>query len=185
MTQPDLLWRRVRAARHEAPAGQPVVLLVDPDPEAQLLTQYALRHDATVDVARSAADGIRMATETTYDAVLVNLALPDATGLVVLKRLRFRGTYRTTPITAITDHALPGDAERTTRTGFDAYLAKPIEAETIRARVTAILSNTPATPVTPATSRRPTEPGADTDTEPARPRRRHRQHARSKREKAS
>jgi DNA-binding response OmpR family regulator len=180
MTQPDLLWRHVRAARRKAPAGQPVLLLVDPDPEAQLLTQYALRHDATVDVAGSAADAIRMATETTYDAVLVNLALPDATGLVVLKRLRFRGTYRTTPITAITDHALPGDAERTTRAGFDACLAKPIEAETIRLRVTAILSQRPTASDRP---RRPSESSTDPDTEPTRLRRR--RHTRSTREKAS
>lgn len=182
MTQPDLLWRHVRAARREAPAGQPVVLLVDPDPETQLLTQYALRHDATVDVARSAADAVRMATETTYDVVLANLALPDATGLVVLKRLRFRGAYRTTPITAITDHALPGDTERTTRAGFDACLAKPIEAETIRARITEILSQNLAAPTRP---RRPSESGEDADPEPARPHRRLRRHGRPKRENAS
>jgi DNA-binding response OmpR family regulator len=182
MTQPDLLWRHVRAARREAPAGQPVMLLVDPDPEAQLLTRYALRHDATVDIARTAADAIRMATETTYDAVLVNLALPDAPGLVVLKRLRFRAAYRTTPITAITDHALPGDTERTTRAGFDACLAKPIEAETIRARITAILAQTATAP---SPSRRPSESGADTDPEPVRPHRRLRRQGRSQREKAS
>lgn len=182
MTQPDLLWRHVRAARQEAPAGQPVVLLVDPDPEARLLIQYALRHDCTVDVARSAAAAVRMATETTYDAVLANLALPDATGLVVLKRLRFRAAYRVTPILAITDHALPGDTERTKRAGFDACFAKPIEAETVQARIKAALS---PKPIPPTTSHRPSNPSADGATEPARPRRRLRMHTESQREKAS
>lgn len=181
MTEPDLLWRHVRAARREAPAGQPVVLLVDPDPETQLLVQYALRHDATVDVARSAADAVRMAVETAYDAMLINLALPDATGLVVLKRLRFRAAYRTTPILAVADHALPGDTDRTKRAGFDACLAKPVEAETVRARVTSLLSQTTHSDA----SRRPSNPGADGVTEPARPQRHLRMQSRSRREKAS
>ena len=182
MTPPDLLWRHVHTARREAPAGQPVVLLADPDPEARLLIQYALRHDCTVDVAGSAAAAVRMATETTYDAVLANLALPDATGLVVLKRLRYRAAYRATPILAITDHALPGDTERMKRAGFDACFAKPIQAETVQSRITAVLS---PTPVNPTTSQRPSTPSADAATEPARSHRRLRMHAESQREKAS
>lgn len=133
MTQPDLLWRRVRAARRSAPAGQPVVLVVDSDPDVRLLVQYALRHDATVDVAGSAATAVRLASERTYAVVLVNLALPDATGLVLLKRLRFRAAaYRDIPVIAIADHALPGDDQRTRQTGFDAHIAKPLRPATVR-----------------------------------------------------
>jgi len=140
MTQPDLLWRRVRAARCAAPAGQPVVLVVDSDPDVRLLVQYALRHDATVDVARSAATAVRIASDRTYDAVLVNLALPDATGLVVLKRLRFRAAaYRDVPVVALADHALPGDDQRTRQAGFDAHIAKPLRPESVRASLWSLL----------------------------------------------
>jgi len=140
MTQPDLLWRRARAARCAATAGQPVVLVVDSDPDVRLLVQYALRRDATVDVARSAATAVRMASDRTYDAVLLNLALPDATGLVVLKRLRFRAAaYRDVPMVALADHALPGEDQRTRQAGFNAYIAKPLRPETVRTSLRPLL----------------------------------------------
>jgi len=140
---PDTRWRQVRSARRSAPTEQPIALVVDPDPETRLLVEYALRHECTVDVATTAVGAVRMASETMYDAFFVNLALPGATGLVVLKRLRFRPAYRSAPIIAVTDHLLPGDRERTLNDGFDACMSKPLQEETVRARVTTLLSETP------------------------------------------
>ncbi|PEN13262.1 hypothetical protein CRI94_11520 [Longibacter salinarum] len=137
---PDILWRHVRTARQSAPGDQPVTLVVDPDPEARLQVQYALRHDGDVDVAGTAEDAVRMATETAYDAVLISLSLPDATGMTVLKRLRFRAAYRQIPMLAITNHSLPGDRERTERAGFDGFVAKPLRPEEVRARLTRLFS---------------------------------------------
>lgn len=142
-TAPNDLWQRIRAAERSAEQSadrsgsgeRPLVLLVEGDPQTRLFAQDALRFDCRVDTAATAADALRMTEETAYDGLLVGVTLPDATGLIVLKRLRFRAAYRKVPMIALSAHAVPGDRERLVSAGFDAYVTKPYSRGALRAEV--------------------------------------------------
>lgn len=145
-TAPDDLWQRIRTAERTAAAAErPLVLLVEGDPQTRLFAQDALRFDCRVDTAATAADALRMTEETAYDGLLVGVTLPDATGLIVLKRLRFRASYRKVPMIALSAHAVPGDRDRLVGAGFDAYVTKPYSRGVLRARVCDVLSASPST----------------------------------------
>jgi CheY-like chemotaxis protein len=62
------------------------------------------------------------------DAVLLDMNLPDVSGLELATRLRARRELDLAPIVAVTAHAMQGDRERFLAGGCDAYVSKPIDA---------------------------------------------------------
>ena len=75
-----------------------------------------------------------------YDAVLMDVQMPDMDGFEALRiiRERERTTGNRVPIIALTAHAMQGDRERCLRAGFDQYLAKPIHQRDLDAALTAL-----------------------------------------------
>ena len=61
------------------------------------------------------------------DIVLMDILLPDADGLSLMRELRAIERFADTPIIALTAQALPGDATRFLEAGFDAVMTKPID----------------------------------------------------------
>ena len=60
------------------------------------------------------------------DIVLMDIQLPDDSGLDVTRQLKADAELRDTPIIAVTALALGGDEERVLEAGCDAYISKPI-----------------------------------------------------------
>ena len=67
----------------------------------------------TCDMAASAAEGVQLAQTGTYDAVLLDIELPDASGLDVVKQLRALPGYADLTIAAVSAHALQSYREAT------------------------------------------------------------------------
>jgi CheY-like chemotaxis protein len=86
----------------------------------------------TVDNGRDLLTLLRSPEAATFDAVLVDLQMPEVSGLDVAKAVRDdeaqRGGRRT-PIFAVTAHAMKGDRERCLEAGMDGHLVKPIEPD--------------------------------------------------------
>lgn len=61
------------------------------------------------------------------DAVLLDMNLPDVSGLDLAGRLRASPHHAAVRILAVTAHAMQGDKERFLAAGCDGYVAKPIE----------------------------------------------------------
>jgi CheY-like chemotaxis protein len=61
------------------------------------------------------------------DVVLLDMNLPDASGLDLVAELRARAPLAAVPIVAVTAHAMRGDKERCLAAGCDGYLSKPID----------------------------------------------------------
>ncbi len=90
-----------------------------------------------VDTAASATEGLRTWRAADYDAVVLDLMLPDGTGLGALKEMRDRGNM--TPVLILTALGSIEDRVRGLDSGADDYLVKPFAMQELIARLRALL----------------------------------------------
>jgi two-component system OmpR family response regulator len=101
------------------------------------ITRTLERAGILVDVAATANEGQTLAFVGNYDAIILDLGLPDKNGIMVIQALRRDGAN--TPIMVLTGS---GDSETTVRAldaGADEYLTKPFKPEEFNARVRALV----------------------------------------------
>src|SRR5688572_9703562 len=119
-------------------------LLVEDDSTMALLTRQVLEQEGfAVDHALTGNDAQTLAFVNEYDAIVLDLALPDRNGLTVLQALRKEG--RTTPVIVLTGTNDPATTVRALDAGADDYLTKPIMIEEFRARMRALVRRGGAT----------------------------------------
>jgi CheY-like chemotaxis protein len=83
-----------------------------------------------VDAVATPNEAIERAHSTAYDLFILDINLGTTrNGVDLMRELRATPRYRTTPMLACTAYAMPGDTERLREAGFDAYLAKPFNAD--------------------------------------------------------
>jgi DNA-binding response OmpR family regulator len=90
-----------------------------------------------VDAVECGADGEAAITTTTYDAVILDLGLPDVDGLSWMEKARRR--LNQTPILVLTARDSVRDLVAGLNSGADDYLRKPFELEELVARIRALL----------------------------------------------
>ena len=85
---------------------------------------------------RNGIDAIAMARKHRPDLIVMDIQLPEVSGLDVTKWLKEDDALRHIPIVAVTAFAMKGDEERIREGGCEAYVSKPISVslfiETIR-----------------------------------------------------
>jgi len=113
-------------------------LIVDDDATLTLLVRRLLEEDGyAVDTAATADDGRVLAMVNEYDAIVLDLTLPDGNGIQIIQGLRRSG--KKTPIIVLTGTK---DADVTVRAldaGADDYLTKPIAFAEFKARIRALV----------------------------------------------
>lgn len=91
----------------------------------------------TVVVASTVADArALLAAGLVPDVALLDILLPDGSGIDVYEALRHMAHLRHVPVIAVTAQALTGDVPRLLAAGFDAVITKPIDTRTFSACVT-------------------------------------------------
>jgi DNA-binding response OmpR family regulator len=114
------------------------LLLIEDEPElSKLVSGNLSRSGFAVDTASSLDEAGAAVKAMNYDAILLDLRLPDGDGLDLLKSLRSRGDR--TPVIALTARDAVADRVRGLNAGADDYLVKPFAIEELVARVNAIL----------------------------------------------
>ncbi len=85
---------------------------------------------------RNGIEAIALARQHHPDLILMDIQLPEVSGLEVTKWIKDDDALRSIPIIAITAFAMKGDEERIREGGCEAYLSKPISVakflETVR-----------------------------------------------------
>ncbi len=85
---------------------------------------------------RSGLEAMDLAREHAPDLILMDIQLPEVSGLEVTQRLKADEQLRHIPVIAVTAFAMKGDEERIRQGGCEAYISKPISVprfiETIR-----------------------------------------------------
>jgi PAS domain S-box-containing protein len=129
--------------RHEeAPQPRIHVLLAEDNEVNALLARKVLeRLGATADWARNGAEALALATAALrgerrhYDAVLMDVRMPEMDGLAVTRRIRefeAMGGFVPLSIIALTANAFPEDREAARHAGADAFLPKPFDRDALR-----------------------------------------------------
>ncbi|MEO1324074.1 MAG: PAS domain S-box protein [Pseudomonadota bacterium] len=103
----------------------------------KMLDRLGLEYEHVLDGAAA----VDMALEQEFDVVLMDVSMPNLDGLEATRILRQRGY--TTPIVAMTAHALKGDRDRAFQIGFSGYITKPVRPKAIREELEKWLGQTP------------------------------------------
>ncbi len=108
------------------------VLLVEDNPINALLARTLLKREgAEVDRAASGQEALAAVAAATYDLILMDLRMPDLSGVEAARELRARGV--TTPIVALTADAFEDDRRAALGAGMDDFLVKPLTETALRA----------------------------------------------------
>jgi CheY-like chemotaxis protein len=80
-----------------------------------------------VRTAASVKDALDVMSGATFDVVLSDIEMPDEDGMAFIQRMRTGGSRL--PVVALTAYGSPDDRARMLAAGFDAHVAKPVDAE--------------------------------------------------------
>ncbi|MGB8383505.1 MAG: response regulator transcription factor [Dermatophilaceae bacterium] len=114
-----------------------VLLVEDEESLAQVLRRGLEREGFVVDVQANGEDGLWAATETAYDAIVLDIMLPKLNGYRVLEQLRDRRVW--TPVLMLTAKDGVYDQTDAFDLGADDYLTKPFSFVVLVARLRALI----------------------------------------------
>jgi CheY-like chemotaxis protein len=147
----DLLARLLNAFRNEPATHEPTVEAPEPEPVVTRSLRLLLAEDNPVNqkvasrllekmghsvlIVDNGLKALEASARETFDAILMDVQMPELDGLEATARLRCRelGSGVHTPIIAMTAHAMKGDRERCLAAGMDGYVTKPIDVQMLTA----------------------------------------------------
>lgn len=117
------------------------ILLIEDEPSmSAFLRDRLLSEGYAVDFAGDGREGLEKATSAAFDAIILDLMLPELSGLEVCRHIRLAGMA--TPILILTARGQLEDKVTGLKLGADDYVTKPFEVREILARIEALLRRT-------------------------------------------
>ncbi len=124
--------------------GSTILIVEDNELNMKLFHDLLEAHGYKTLQTRNGIDAIALARKHRPDLIVMDIQLPEVSGLDVTKWLKEDDSLRHIPIVAVTAFAMKGDEERIREGGCEAYVSKPISVsrflETIRQFIPATLS---------------------------------------------
>jgi DNA-binding response OmpR family regulator len=104
------------------------VLVVDDSEDAvELISFFFGRAGHRVDTAGTGGEAIRLTTASRYDAVILDISIPEHDGYEVARAIRTHWAADRPVILALTGHSTDAISERGLDAGFDVILSKPVD----------------------------------------------------------
>ncbi len=119
--------------------GKPVVLVVEDNPDNMVTIKALLGEDYVVLEAVNARESIEKAAEHVPNLILMDIALPDASGIDAFRQIRSMQRLASVPVIALTASAMDQDREAILAHGFDGFVAKPIIAAELFEKIREVL----------------------------------------------
>jgi two-component system OmpR family response regulator len=119
-----------------------ILVVEDETKMAGLLRRGLTEEGYAVDIAANGADGLWAGTENDYDVIVLDLMLPDMTGLDVCRDLRAGGRWA--PVLMLTARDAVPDRVAGLDAGADDYLIKPFAFSELFARLRALVRRGPS-----------------------------------------
>ncbi|MFZ5791093.1 MAG: response regulator [Pseudomonadota bacterium] len=117
-------------ASTEAPrrsgAGKTVLIVEDNELNMKLFHDLMEAHGYNILQTRDGMEALKLARQHRPDLILMDIQLPEVSGLEVTKWIKEDDDLRAIPVIAVTAFAMKGDEEKILQGGCEAYIAKPI-----------------------------------------------------------
>ncbi len=114
------------------PRGHGNILVVeDNENNRRMIATILERLGYTVHSEELGEGGVSAALGMKFDLILMDIRLPDMSGVEAMKRIR-EGCSSWVPVIALTAYAMKGDEEKFKAEGFDGYISKPVDVENAR-----------------------------------------------------
>ncbi len=108
-------------------SGAKTVLIVeDNELNMKLFHDLLEAHGYNIIGTRDGMEALRIARDSRPDLILMDIQLPEVSGLEVTKWIKEDDRLKSIPVIAVTAFAMKGDEEKIREGGCEAYIAKPI-----------------------------------------------------------
>jgi two-component system, cell cycle response regulator DivK len=119
--------RTTQPNRHgQPPARQKVLIVEDNVLNMKLFNDVLVAHGYETVQSRGGAEALALARRHRPDLILMDIQLPEVSGLQITKCLKEDEELHMIPVVAITAFAMKGDEEKIREGGCEGYIAKPI-----------------------------------------------------------
>jgi two-component system CheB/CheR fusion protein len=112
-----------------------LLLVEDHADSAELLAELLTSRGHTVRIAGTASDALARAAEETFDLVVSDVGLPDASGYELMQQLRDRFALKGIALTGTRE------TDRVKAAGFVAFLSKPIALRTLEQTLASVAAD--------------------------------------------
>ena len=119
--------------------GQRILVVEDNELNMKLFRDLLGANGFQVLETRDGVEALKLARKEVPDLVVMDIQLPEISGLEVAKWIKDDPELAHIPIIAVTAFAMKGDEEKMREGGCDAYLAKPISVAPFLERVRTLL----------------------------------------------
>lgn len=120
------------------------VLIVEDDDKISQFIQKGLKESGfAVDSASKGLDGLHLAQENEYDAIVMDIMLPEVSGFDIIERLRQVGVQ--TPVIILSAKKSLDDRVLGLKKGGDDYITKPFHFTELLARIEALVRRSQST----------------------------------------
>ena len=120
----DKVVDRLDPARAEN--GKTVLVVEDNELNMKLFHDLLEAHGYRILQTKDGMEALQLAREHRPDLILMDIQLPEVSGLEVTRWIKEDADLRAIPVIAVTAFAMKGDEEKMRKGGCEAYLAKPI-----------------------------------------------------------
>lgn len=122
------------------PVPKKVLIVEDNDLNMKLFNDLLEAHGYNTLQTKDGMEALRMARQHVPDLILMDIQLPEVSGLEVIKWLKEDDNLSAIPVIAVTAFAMKGDEEKIRNGGCEAYIAKPISVANFMRTVERFLS---------------------------------------------
>ncbi|HTM48212.1 MAG TPA: response regulator [Bryobacteraceae bacterium] len=116
-----------------------ILIIEDNAANLELMVYLLEAYGHTAIAAADGRTGVGRACEEAPDLILCDIQLPDIDGYEVIRQLKDIPALRGIPRVAVTAMAMVGDRDKLLAAGFDGYIGKPIQPETLVQEVEAFM----------------------------------------------
>jgi two-component system cell cycle response regulator DivK len=122
--------RLARGRKQGGLMSKTVLIVEDNELNMKLFHDLLEAHGYNIVGTRNGIEALDLARKHKPDLVLMDIQLPEVSGLEVTKWLKDDPELKAIPVVAVTAFAMKGDEERIRQGGCEAYISKPISIET-------------------------------------------------------
>jgi two-component system, cell cycle response regulator DivK len=110
----------------EAEMAKTVLIVEDNELNMKLFNDLLESRGCKIIQTRNGVEAVELARQHRPDLILMDIQLPEVSGLQVTQWLKDDEELRSIPVIAVTAFAMKGDEEKIRQGGCEAYLSKPI-----------------------------------------------------------